>query len=106
MFSAAKAGFSFGPPPSEDGCVWFLSSLESVGARRVVFVCVGVSEVAGGSVPSSLGCLRAVATASCSADACSLGTWQQEEQTMMADDWQPDLRSHICRHTSGTRNIL
>lgn len=69
LFSAA---FSF--PLSEH--VW---SLESVGAAgRAVFGCVGVS------VPSSLWFLCDVVTASHSADACSLGTWQQEEQTVMA----------------------
>ena len=100
MFSAVKAGFSCGPPLSED--VWSLSLSESVGAAGccwVVFGCVGVSEAAGGgSVPSSLGLLcDDVATALYSAAACSLGTWQQEGQTLMAVDKQPDLQPLVCK---------
>ncbi len=67
MFSAVNTGFSCGPPPSEDGCVWSLS--ESVSAGWAVVGCVGVSEAAGGSEPSSLGLLLDVATALYSADA-------------------------------------
>lgn len=69
----------FSTPLSEDGCVWSLSLLESVGAGWVGFGCVGVS------VPSSVGFL---CDASFSADARSLGTWQQEEQTVMLVDRQ------------------
>lgn len=75
VFSPVKAGFS--SPLGEKGCVWSLSSLESVGALgRVVSGCVGVS------VPSSHGFLCGNDTASHSGDACSLGTWQREEQTV------------------------
>lgn len=69
VFLAVRDGSSRGPSLSEDGCVWSLSGWA---------MCA--SEVAGGeSAPPSL-------EFSCdvSADARSSGTWQQEEQTVMA----------------------
>lgn len=69
--SAVNAGFSCGSPPSEGVFVWSLSDSEG-GAAWVESGWVGVSEVAGGSVPSFAGFLLDVPTAPCSGR--SLGT--------------------------------
>lgn len=63
----SQSVFSLGPPLSESGSVW--SPSESAGAGWVAFGCLGVSEVAGRSVPSSVEFLPDVATALYSADA-------------------------------------
>lgn len=61
--AAVRPGLSRAPPPAEDGCVGFV--LESVSAAGwVVSACVGVSDVAGGTVTPSLGFLCDVTASS------------------------------------------